>query len=83
MKEFEPVSYEQFRDALKVPKYFGAKCFVAGCNNPAEYEGGDARFWCGMCEECVGVKKRYDSYVEDLLRRKRIREKWTKIIGEG
>lgn len=46
-------------------KYIGAKCFVSICNNPAEYEGGDARFYCGMCEEHTMIKEQYEWYKED------------------
>lgn len=57
-------AYQAYRDARKKPEYAGATCFVAGCNRPAEYEGGDARYYCGMCEEHANVRC---SYVRELL----------------
>ena len=53
-------SYEDFANEHK--KYDGSmECFVQWCNKPAYYEGGDARFYCGMC---------YDEVVNKLLKAK-------------
>ena len=78
MNEFDIMPYEEFKNRRKVPKYFGDKCFVAGCDAPAEYEGGDARFYCGVCEKHARVGEEYELYVMDKLRRRRIREMWSK-----
>lgn len=56
--------YAAYRDARKKPEYVGDTCFVAGCNKPAEYEAGDARYYCGMCEEHANIRC---SYVRELL----------------
>lgn len=58
-------TYPEYRDSHKKPEYFGCTCFVGGCNKPAEYEGGDARYYCGMCEEHANVKRDYLSYLCD------------------
>lgn len=63
MKVGNKMTYEEFKETRKEPKYFGNKCFVAGCENPAEYEGGDARFYCGVCEEHAGIKKQYETEI--------------------
>ena len=59
-------TYPEYRESKKDPKYVDGKgkCFVAGCDKPAYFEGGDARFWCGMCEEHADI--RFD-YVFDLI----------------
>lgn len=59
-------AYREYRDAQKKPQYAGETCFVAGCDRPAEYEGGDARYYCGMCEEHADIRC---SYVRELLYR--------------
>lgn len=60
------MTYEEFKESKKKPEYFGSKCFVAMCNNPAEYEGGDSRFYCGMCEEHAMIKSQYEWYKEKI-----------------
>ena len=72
---FEIKTYQEYRDEHKDPKYADGKdeCFVGGCKQPAYYEGGDARYWCGMCEEHAGIRYRYVFgliYGEDSIRRK-------------
>ena len=62
------LTYEEFKNKFKKPKYFGQKCFVYNCNNLAEYEGGDARFYCGVCEKHSNIKKEYDLYVKSIQR---------------
>ncbi len=58
-------TYPEYRESKKDSKYSGTDtCFVAGCDKPAYYEGGDARYWCGMCEEHADI--RFD-YVFDLI----------------
>lgn len=70
-------SYEDF--ANKYKKYDGSmECFVQGCNKPAYYEGGDVRFYCGMCDELSGVKKKYRIYLENIEKSIRIRMLWDK-----
>jgi hypothetical protein len=71
-------SYEEFKNALKKPEYFGETCFVGGCNKPAEYEGGDYRFYCGMCEEHAGIRESYDTKIKRMERMKKIRKMWYK-----
>ena len=64
-------------------KYDGHdKCFVAGCNQPAYFEGGDARCYCGMCEEHYGIKENYRRYLEDVERKLKIRALWSKRDAE-
>lgn len=70
-------SYEEFANDHK--KYSGYyQCFVHGCDKPGYYEGGDARFYCGMCEEHVGLKESYLVYLNHLERKIRIRMMWDK-----
>lgn len=59
------LSYEEY---LKTQiKYDGkTECFVGTCHKPGLYEGGDARWWCGMCEEHANMKSRYNRYLEDF-----------------
>ena len=58
----------KYEDWLKTQiKYDGStSCFVYGCNKPALYEGGDSRFYCGMCEECASMEARYRLYLSTL-----------------
>ena len=70
-------TYEEFANEHK--KYDGsAKCFVYGCDKPAYYEGGDARFYCGMCEEHVGLKESYLLNLKNIKNKIRIRMLWDK-----
>ena len=54
-----------YEDWLKTQeKYDGSRsCFVYDCDRPALYEGGDARYYCGMCEEHASMEGRYRSYL--------------------
>lgn len=46
----------------------GDRCFIAGCTNPPPYyKYGDARFWCGMCEEHAEMREKYLSYIRNRL----------------
>lgn len=55
-------------EAEESKEYAGSHCFVAGCTNPPPYyKYGDARFWCGMCEEHAGMRKRYLDYIRTKL----------------
>ena len=65
-------SYEEYKNEAKTNRYLDMKCFVAGCNKPAEFEGGDDRFRCGMCEEHSGIKDSYDIYMKEALDKIRI-----------
>ncbi len=60
------VSYETYKGSCRDPKYnpLTDKCFAADCDNGAEYEGGDARYYCGMCEKHAAIRYHY---VGDLL----------------
>jgi hypothetical protein len=51
---------------------------VQPCDKPAYYEGGDARFYCAMCEEHVGMKHEYRSYLKGIEKKIRIRMAWCK-----
>ena len=59
-------SYETYKGSCRDPKYnpLTDKCFAANCDNGAEYEGGDARYYCGMCEKHAAIRYHY---VGDLL----------------
>ena len=61
-------SFEEFREEYRKiwlePKYFGLPCIV--CGKPAEYEGGDARFYCGVCEEHSRLKEEYKYYIDKI-----------------
>ena len=54
------------------------ECFVQWCNKPAYYEGGDIRFYCGMCDEHSGVKEQYRIYLKDIEKKIRTRILWDK-----
>lgn len=69
-------SYEEFCDEHK--KYDGGKCYVAGCNQPAYYEGGDARCWCPMCEDHADMPSFYYSYLGRVRKQIETRMKWDK-----
>lgn len=62
----KPIPYKEF---LKLnAKYDGnSKCFVYDCTKPALYEGGDARFYCGMCEEHAGMLSKYRFTISNIL----------------
>ena len=63
-------SYEKFLhdEAKASTEYAGATCFVAGCTNPPPYyKVGDARYWCGMCEEHANMQDRYRNYIKSKL----------------
>lgn len=56
------LSYSEFlQDQVKYPE--DTKCFVYDCNKPGIYEGGDARFYCGMCEEHASMVSKYRLYL--------------------
>lgn len=70
-------SYEEFVNERK--KYDGNDtCFVAGCNKPAYYEGGDYRFYCSVCEEHARIKESYISYLLHTKKKIRTRMSWDK-----
>lgn len=50
-------TYEEYKKSNT--KYHGETCFVAGCDAPAPYEGGDERYYCPMCERHAGVRESY------------------------
>lgn len=55
-------------EAEESKEYAGSHCFVAGCTNPPPYyKVGDARFWCGMCEEHAEMREKYLSYIRNRL----------------
>ena len=62
----------------------GDHCFVAGCTNPPPYyQVGDARFWCGMCEDHAGMRKKYLDYVRTKLMQCGVRFKINKEASSG
>lgn len=70
-------TYDEFINDHK--KYDGThKCFIPGCDKPAYYEGGDSRFYCGMCEEHAEMKEYYRVYLRGIRRTIRIRMLWDK-----
>lgn len=59
----------EYKDWLKTQeKYKGSKCFVMGCDKEGLYEGGDVRYYCGMCEEHASMKKKYQWYLNGETR---------------
>lgn len=58
----------KYEDWLKTQiKYDGSRsCYVHWCDKPALYEGGDSRFYCGMCEEHASMEARYRLYLSAL-----------------
>ena len=74
--ELQIKSYEEFCAEHK--KYDGGKCIVAGCNQPAYYEGGDARCWCPMCEDHIGMPGLYYRYLTRIRKQIEVRMKWDK-----
>lgn len=54
------MTYEEFKQSRKTDKYKNQKCYIPGCNNLAEYEVGDSRFYCGMCEEHANIKEEFN-----------------------
>ena len=60
-------TYEEFLQ--QSIKYSGdTKCFVFDCNKKGLYEGGDGRFYCGMCEEHAGLRNSYRTYLGNIIR---------------
>ena len=70
-------TYEEFREGYHKKYSAGHRCYVCGSKN-AFYEGGDSRFWCAMCEKCVGIPKAYKQYIDRIEKQKKIIEN-TKI----
>lgn len=58
------MTYEEYKESKKESKYFGLKCYIPGCDEPAEYELGDARFYCGGCEKHAKIKEEYKSFID-------------------
>lgn len=66
------ITYDEYK--TEWPKMEGSKCFVHWCKNKAIYKVGDERYWCGMCEDCAGIRRHYLSdlrYRPIYLSRKR------------
>lgn len=78
MDDLKILSYEEFKEQRREPKYFQYHCFCPGCDKKAEYEGGDVRFAMGVCEEHAHMKERYSRYVFDMEYKRRIRMRWQK-----
>ena len=65
LRSTPPLNYESF--LKKNLKYDGkSKCFVYDCQERALYEGGDSRFYCGMCEEHAAMRGKYRMYLQDF-----------------
>lgn len=58
------MTYSEFKELYKEPKYFGMKCFISGCNKKAEYEGGDSPFYHAVCEEHSNILSLWKSQKE-------------------
>ena len=59
-------TYEEFLKSRV--KYSGdTKCFVYDCDKPGLYEGGDERYYCGMCEEHSAMRTSYRMYLGALI----------------
>ena len=70
-------TFYEFSERRK--KYDGTdKCFVPSCNEPAYYEGGDARFYCGMCEKHSRIRETYWRYLECKEFEIQTRMRWDK-----
>ena len=75
MKNDESITIKSYPKFLKDEHDRGVKmgilgdhCFVHGCKSKSPlYPSGDARFYCGMCEEHAGMKDRYKYYFRDKL----------------
>ena len=62
----------------------GDHCFVAGCTNPPTYyQVGNERFWCGMCKDHAGMRKKYLDYVRTKLMQCGVRFKINKEASSG
>lgn len=73
------MTYEEYKSRYPKPyKDSGSKCFINGCEELALYEGGDARFWCGVCEKHAGILKSYRIYLDELRRKIICRMLWCK-----
>lgn len=73
-------TYEEFLEGHK--EYDGSiTCFAGGCNEPAYYEGGDYRWYCGVCEKHAKVKDRYAHYLYDILDKTHARLLWDRDNG--
>lgn len=68
----------KYKEWLKTQeKYSGKnKCFVADCDKPGLYEMGDARYWCGGCEEHAGMQMKYQDYLQSNTREPEVRGTW-------
>lgn len=64
------MTFDNFKNIHKQAKYFGQKCYIVGCNEMAEYEGGDARFYCGVCEKHSNILEEWNN-----IQRKKIRQR--------
>ena len=63
------VLFESYREFLQRNKVYDgkSKCCVLGCTKQAEYEGGDSRCYCGMCEEHARMKTKYIMESESIM----------------
>ena len=62
----------------------GDKCFVNGCNVRGPlYPVGDARFWCGMCENHADMRKSYKMYIMSKLDELKLLLDFDNMLYEG
>ena len=61
------ISFESYEEFLERNKTYSGKCFVHGCTKPGLYEGGDSRFYCGMCEDHAKMKNKYIREMESIF----------------
>ena len=60
------LSYSEFLED-RVKYSADTKCYIYDCNKPGIYEGGDARFYCGMCEEHASMPSKYRLYLGSFV----------------
>ena len=69
------LTYEEF--VTKHKKYDGkCECAMPWCEEPAYYEGGDARCWFPVCEKHALMSEQYYGYLIGLRRSIRTRMIW-------
>lgn len=61
------IHFETYEEYKKRNRKYNGKCFVHNCDNPGYYEGGDSRFYCGMCEKHAQLKEHYVREMCSLL----------------
>lgn len=65
-------SYDDFKSKHIISK---GRCFCCHKDNVDLFLGGDARFYCCVCEECSTIKSEYDRYAKQEYKREKIRKR--------